>query len=128
GGTANTKGAYVQMTASTGAVTQILSTNLDWVTAGVTGSDFWMDISTGAAASEVVLVPDMYMGTSNQANQPVYKSATILTYIAASSRIAMRGACSSNAAATRVISASLYAATAPSEPSASGGYGAIVVR
>ena len=64
GGSANTKGAYVEMSASSSA-------DLNWFVI-MTGTQennarqnasFLMDLATGAAASEVINVPDLYFGT-----------------------------------------------------------------
>lgn len=62
GGTVSTKGAYVQLTAST---TANITTVAIFVTPGNLGqaitaySDWWVDIATGVPGSEVVVIPNI---------------------------------------------------------------------
>lgn len=122
GGSANTKGSYAQLTASSSAVAQVVSLlwTLNQNTAPQTFS--WMvDLATGAAASEVVLIPDVYMRQMSTATPgPTPNSRWFLTYIAASTRIAARASCSGTDATDRLLSMAMLAGTAPAE-SAGGG-------
>jgi hypothetical protein len=125
GAVIDTKGAYSQLTASTSAVAQ-------WMHITVTQSGnttpavgaFWsIDIATGAAASEVVLIPSLIVGAN--ASQQVPKSlGGFLTYIATSTRIAARASCSNNDATDRLIDVAILAGTAPVESSGGGAFAA----
>lgn len=121
GGSINTKGAYAQLSASLGAVAQyamlMMSTNGNTQTAAAT---FAVDLATGAAASEVVLVPDLRGATSNNSDY-LYSTKTFAfpTYIAAATRVAVRMSSTTADATDRVLTAALYTAVAPTE--ASGG-------
>lgn len=58
-GTANTKGAYAQLTASTTHDADVLVVMFDDIAAGV---DYLVDIAIGAAAAEQVIAPNLYVG------------------------------------------------------------------
>lgn len=121
GASANTKGSYSQITASTSSVTQWLQTMfaLDHTSPANT---FWLvDIATGAAASEVVLMPDLLVANAGTQAAVQPKSYDMLTYIANATRIAVRCSCTSNTATTRLLSVAMLATAAPSEPSGGGG-------
>lgn len=125
GGSANTKGAYSEITSSTSAITQYI------IKMGTTGGNTQpasvltlYDIATGAAASEVVLIPDLYTNHYNGGGvnglacwQPM--AHAMATYIAASTRIAIRASCSITDATDRLSDVVIIVGTAPAE--ASGG-------
>ena len=121
GSSANTKGAYSEVTASTSAVSQVLMQMLTQDGNTVPRDASWlMDIATGAGGAETVLIPDL--GASSVLNHSPLppRSRTLLTYIAASTRIAARAQSGTTDATDRLIDVALLAATAPAEP-ASGG-------
>lgn len=123
GGTVNTKGAYTQLTASSSDVAQWMSAQFTYGHSTY-ANVFWLaDLATGAAASEVVLVPDMLLTSAFISSQPdIQPRATpMLTYIAASTRIAARASCTSNTATARLFDLVLMTGVAPSEPSGGGG-------
>ncbi len=69
GGSANTKGAYSELTASTSAIfnhATIVLGNQD--NDGRSNGNWLLDIATGAAASEVVGVPDLLVSVSDTTN------------------------------------------------------------
>lgn len=120
GAVANTKGSYVQMTASSSAVTQWIGVDTtNGGNAGPNGASWYLDLATGAAASEVVLIPDIgaYIGDFILNTKLQYW----LTYIAAGTRIACRSSCDNTASPDRLIYVSLIAGTAPAESSGGGG-------
>jgi hypothetical protein len=124
GGTVNTKGSYVQLTASTSAVIQWMAVTFSQHASAATGTVNWMtDLATGAGGSEVVLIPDMWSTLASTGTPSAYgaRSQEFLTYIAASTRIAARCSCGSNTATTRTIDVELLTCVAPSEPSGSTG-------
>lgn len=124
GGTADTKGSYLELTASTGIVIQELLAVMQRGPAASTAGATWaIDIATGAGGAEVVLIPDLrhVVGAnagSNTASQP--RSYRFPTYIASSTRLAVRASCSINTANSRLRDVVLYGATAPSESGSSG--------
>lgn len=124
GAAANTKGAYTQLTASSSAVMQYLLLTLGWGgnTAPSTGR-WYLDIATGGAGSETVLIPDLPFQVAGQSPNfillPMSHGTT--TYIAASTRIAVRASCSITDATDRLLYATIVAGTAPSEASGGGG-------
>jgi hypothetical protein len=127
GGTANVKGAYAQISASTSAIIQHLIVMTGVGSNNLPVTALWdIDLATGAAASEVVLIPDIFasalspgtnLGNSRQ------NALEFLTYIAASTRLAARASCSINDATDRLFDIALLTATAPAE---SGGEHSVV--
>lgn len=116
GGVADTKGSYTEITASTSAVTQILSMMSSLSGNGNPSTSIWMvDIATGAAGSEVVLVPDIMVTATVTVGSINPRSITLMTYIAASTRLAVRASCAITDATDRLIYIALLAATAPAE-------------
>lgn len=116
GGTANTKGAYTQLSASTGIVYQVIMPIIHEIAHNTSGSVRWaLDIATGAGGAEVVLIPDLRLksNTTWLINGPA--SYTFLTYIAASTRIAARASCSVNTATLRLCNVGAVGAVAPAE-------------
>lgn len=124
GGTAHTKSGWVELTPSSSAVTQWMGLMVTYGHATVATCSWAVDIGTGPAASEVVLLPDVRIGsaTSSGAQPSIQARMThALTYIPAGTRIAARASCSINTATARVIDVALLAGTAPAEPSGGGG-------
>jgi hypothetical protein len=122
GGSANTKGGYTELTASSSAVTQFLM--LGVAMAGNTGPStgrWYFDIATGAALSEVVLIPDIpvQIGGASPQFALLPHSHSFLTYIPAGTRIAVRASCSINDATDRLLDVALLSGTAPAEASGS---------
>jgi hypothetical protein len=124
GGSANTKGStYSQITASTSAVTQSLTWmfSLGGNTAPQTA--LWaVDIATGAGGAEVVLIPDSRMSArslvaASGVLMVAPRSYTVLTYIPASTRIAVRASSNITDATDRLFDIAMIAGTAPAEGS-----------
>jgi hypothetical protein len=105
GGTANTKGAYAELEDSTADA-------IDWITIHVgnrnntamTTASWLIDIATGAAASETVVVPNVYNHAPT--NGDIMDSMFIGPFpvtIAAGTRLSARAQCSINDATDRLI-------------------------
>jgi hypothetical protein len=112
GGSANTKGSYTQLTASTSAIIQALTLQVGHLGNTAPTAAFWLvDIATGAAASEVVLIPDSSASNPGPINGEIdQRWRMFLTYIAASTRIAARASCSITDATDRLIGVGLTVA------------------
>lgn len=128
GGTANVKGSYVQMVASTAALTQWMLPLTCRVGQGqnAAGVVFAVDVATGGSGSEVVLLPDLRVtagptGGSGSITQQGLPCFPVMTYIASSTRIAFRASCISNTATLRTFDAGIVYGTGPSEPSGGSG-------
>jgi hypothetical protein len=131
GGTSNTKGSYAALSASTTGVTQVLIPILNIGASGTPGAAQWaVDVATGAAGAETVLLPDLRVSTAASAastNARLTRQAfPSLTYIPAGTRLAARAACDITTATARQITVVALAATAPAETNG-GGAGAVAV-
>lgn len=116
---ANTKGSYAEITASSSFTCNQVSLNM-YGGSGGNGLRYLVDLATGAGGAESVLIPDTGAFIDNNAGmQP--KAKPFLTYIAASTRLAARASCNINDATDRVFDMALIAGIAPTE---SGGAGA----
>lgn len=118
GASANTKGAWVQLVASSAAVIQELALMVTRGAATTTGgSSLYYDIGIGGAGAEVVLIPDIPVNFWETGNVfgVVARGTTFLTYIAAGTRIAVRASCTTNVAGNRTSDVALVVATAPAE-------------
>ena len=126
GGSANTKGSYTQLFSSTSAVIQWL--HVGGVSAlSTVGSAWYVDVATGAGGSEVVLISDLHhaVGPTGGAVRPTWHH--VLTYIAASTRIAARASCDNTTVGSRPIDVTLIGGTAPSESGSGGAFAAAYV-
>lgn len=125
GGSANTKGSFAQITASLSAVAQsLLVEQTLGSNTGAQTARWFIDVATDAAASEVVLIPDLEFWARDQGAAalatfpPSRQFSTI--YIAASTRVATRASCNITDATDRVIAMSMITGTAPAESSGAG--------
>lgn len=121
GGTANTKGSYVELTPSTGAVTQVLVPLVGINNSSPSAAQWAVDVATGAAGAEVVLLPDLRFGTPSGASggRLSLHALPFLTYLPAGTRIAVRASCDITDASDRLLSMAVLAATAPTESAGS---------
>lgn len=91
GGSANTKGSYAQITSSTTAQINHLMVSVGNQANTAVTSAFWLfDIAIGAAASEIVIVPDQQVATHSVYDMPIPAAFHFPVSIPASTRIAMR--------------------------------------
>lgn len=121
GGTADTKGSWTEITASTSAEIDALAVMFGLGTSGETlaANQTWkVDIGTGGAGAETVVIPDITVrGTVGiDAAHPAVVRFPVS--IAASTRIAARCQCSVNTAADRLLAVTIIGMQ---EPAATGG-------
>lgn len=115
GGSANTKGSYAEVTSSTTAVVQFLMLCLTCGgNSNPSASQWAVDLATGPGGSETVLIPDLRTNGS-AGDAPRLRAYSLLTYIPASTRIAVRASCDITDATDRVLQVGLIATTAPPE-------------
>lgn len=109
GATANTKSAYVQITASTAVDYAGFCINYDGNNQVYTaGATFMLDVAIGAGGSEQIILSNLFMRmVGGGAPLPVYTSWFDMP-IRAGTRIAVRAQSSSNTAITRVFGFTLY--------------------
>jgi hypothetical protein len=87
--TAHTKGSWTEVIASTSADTSLLVINLTAVAIGNTNTATILEIGTGAAGSETVLIPDLAIGGAHAAGNGGI-AAAIPIKIPSGTRIAAR--------------------------------------
>lgn len=104
GGVANTKGAYVQLTAATAVdyMGFFLAFDNQNGTAGAVNTKL-VDLAIGAAASEVVILPNLLMALDNTFADTPGLVGPIWMPIPAGTRIAARGQCSVTGTADRKV-------------------------
>ncbi len=106
GAVADTKGTYVQMTAATST-----SNNLKWLivlvgnqsNAAMSVATWALDIATGAAASETVVVPDLIFSSSTAFDAVIPGFYCLPVDIANGTRIAARAKCTITDATDRLV-------------------------
>jgi hypothetical protein len=105
GGTANTEGAYSQLSAATtNAVSWlVLQVGGDLATRGATNIQWLLDIATGAAASEVNLISDLAIMEDGTSDQLGPTGVLIPVQIPAGVRLSARAQCSVNTATERLL-------------------------
>lgn len=115
GGTANTKGSYSQLTASTSydLLGFILGYDTQAQTTGSTSTfQVLLDIAVGAGGSEIVILPNIPLtickSTTRLFNISPWKTAFLPIAIPAGTRIAARAQASVNTATARVFGLTLY--------------------
>lgn len=114
GATANTKGAYAQLSASSTAFRGFfLAVGPSSNTTSTTGTPLWaLDIAFGSAGSEIVVVPDLQLMGATTSAAVVPSLPSTLGYfpipIPAGIRVAARAQCSSNTATGRVLGVTFY--------------------
>jgi hypothetical protein len=116
---ANTKGSYVQLTASTSARIDVLLLAITGNGNGATFVNGLVDLATGAAAAETVVIPDV-MYVSNTGGTALLPEPLLLVLpvsIPAGTRLAARAA-SSITTAARMLAISLIGMQ---QPATSGG-------
>lgn len=111
GGTANTKGSYTQITASTSADLQwlIVGSNNQGNTAR-TNAGWLVDIATGGSGSESVIISNLCFSSSSGINA-MYPWAypAIPIVVSSGTRLSARAQCTTNDATDRLIDISLIA-------------------
>jgi hypothetical protein len=109
GGTANTKGAWSQITASTTrTIRELMTVFGNQRNTGRALYHWLVDIGIGGAGSEVVIIPDIPFNCG--ANLTLYPVNSVLYPVAipAGTRLSVRAMCSGNDATDRTFDAILY--------------------
>ena len=123
GAVADTKGGYVQITASTtsdhDAVLVLVGMGTN--TAVGTGINWNLDIATGAGGAEVIKVPDITLVSSTTSDALFPPVSRFEFTIASGTRIAVNAMCTSTDATDRLIQVSIIGLD---QPAAAGGGGA----
>ena len=109
GGTANTLGAYSEITASCGNIKSFFFAVGQQVNTARTDAYFHLDISVGAAGSEVVVLPGYTLLADSGLDMvsPVWSPIFPIS-IPAGTRISARASCSINDATDRLIDLIVY--------------------
>ena len=121
GGTANTKGSYVELTTSTSARLDALAiccTTDFQGTAIATLTTWFLDVATGAAGAETVVVPNLAWAAGVTADVVRPGIVRVPVVIPAGTRLAVRCQCSVATAVQRVLRVTLIGMQ---EPATSGG-------
>lgn len=118
GGSANTKGSYVELTASTAADYSWLLVMLVRGSSTYATCAWAADLATGAGGAEVVLIPDMRASLASDSGTRGSMAPTgypFLTFIASGTRVSGRSSCNITTATSRIITMALLAISAPTE-------------
>lgn len=108
GASANTKGAYSEITAATTGVIKWLLVCVGNQNNGAeTAAGTLLDIATGAAAAEVVLIPDIHIAAGTVADVKVPHYFSVPCDIPSGTRIAARAQSSTNDATDRLLDVSV---------------------
>lgn len=108
GGTINTKGSYVQLTAAVARPTRWLTIVTGSLLNTVATTCSWLvDVAVGAAASEVVILPNIayFLGSSVDGIEP--QTYRFPVNVPSGTRLAVRAQCSINDATDRLFAVSL---------------------
>jgi len=99
------KGAYSELTSGTGGVGQqiVVEMTSQSNAAGIISTRWSVDIATGAAASEVVLLPDVAVGVDSGDEFFQERSHSFQVYIPTSTRLAARAASNNTTSGDRLI-------------------------
>ena len=121
GALSNLKGAYFQITASTVVAHEYITTCFGDRTNPTIQADWAMDVAIGAAASEVIILPDIKLRGSPQVQVVMHgNNYWVVDQIPSTTRLAVRGACSSNAGG-RLVDCILICGEVPTVFTAGGG-------
>jgi hypothetical protein len=109
GGTINTKGAYVELTAATTRAYKYLILAIGGQSNATRSSQQWLiDIAIGAAASETVIVSNIPITCATTSDAITPQTILFPIQIAAGSRLAVRAQSSGNDATDRLLDVVLY--------------------
>jgi hypothetical protein len=109
GGTADTKGAWVELISATTRGMSWLSVSLGHDLVLITASLRWLvDIGVGSAGNEYVVMPNMFCNMNSGNDVFMGRGHSLPIHIPAGSRISARAQCSANTATSRLISVAVY--------------------
>lgn len=103
GGATNTKGGWVQLTASTTDDIEALVICTGKTNTVPTASNYLLDIGTGAALSETVVVPDLYMRYAATGEVMLPQAVYVPVHIPSGTRVAARAQSSTADATDRLF-------------------------
>lgn len=108
GGTAHTKGAYVEFSSSTAYPINwlVIATVIDVSVAAE--ENFLLDIAVGGSGSEQVAIPNLYFRAPSTIDRPFPSAVALPVSIPAGSRISARCQCSVNTATERLLGLIMY--------------------
>lgn len=112
GGSVNTKGSWTTITASTTAAINALAVNFGGQrNTSRTNTGMLVDIATGGSGSEVVLLSNIFIGTSGSAEQiaPMCTPPFVVPTIPSGTRLAARVQANTTDASDRLIDVILHA-------------------
>jgi hypothetical protein len=122
GAVANTKGAYAELVASLSAIAQWICLLRTIKGNQAASSAMWsIDLSTGAGGGETVLVADTRCNIGATNETLTNRTSSYFTYIAASTRLAVRCQCDITDATDRLLDIALIWGTAPAGGGGGGG-------
>lgn len=128
GASANTKGLWTELTASSASTIQALLLSVGFGGNGAPSTARWyVDLGIGASGSETVIVPDVQIEAfeSNNTYGWAFRSYLMFPYIPSGTRVAARASCSINNATDRLFDLALLGAPAPSEAGGVSGIAAV---
>lgn len=109
GSSADTKGAYSEVVASTTRDMREFTVAIGNQVNGIRASYVWLfDIAIGAAASEVIIVPDIALACSSTSDILFPHNIRVPLRIPAGTRIAARSQCSGTNSADRLFDVFVY--------------------
>lgn len=111
GGAAHTKGSWYQLTASTSADIDALVVNFGGKrNTARTNASWLVDIGTGGAGSETVVLSDLFVGSSSAENlAPACVPPMVVPTITAGTRLAARAQCSTTDPSDRLLDVLVHA-------------------
>lgn len=124
GGTANTKGSYVEMTPSTTADHDALTLQIGNRVNTGPQTYFWnLDVASGAAGVETPLIPDFSIRVDPSTGQGVLPVVVRFPItVPTGTRLAIRAMCSGNDATDRLVEAILIGSQVPSSGGGGGAF------
>lgn len=108
GATANTKGAWTQITSSSSQLKGLILT-IGPIAGGAQDAGFLLDIGVGAAASEQIIIPDLHAYA--ETDGAILSNGVFPIFwipIPANTRIAARCQCTTNIATYRILKVAIY--------------------
>jgi hypothetical protein len=108
GGSANAKGSYSQLAAALSFDTSWLIVAVAGINATRTACRWLLDVAVGAAASETIVIPDLYVVGSSASDSVLPATYCLPCSLPAGSRVAIRSQCSITDATDRLLDCVIY--------------------
>lgn len=110
GGTANTKGSWSPLISATTIPYRWACVSINHTNIAAAAMDWGVDIGVGAGGSEVVVVPDLVVGTQTTNDAIPNPAFCFPLAIPAGTRVSARAQCNVNTASERLIEVTLHGA------------------